>query len=109
MSLGTPTKAEYVPLGGSPIWVFALFIVNELPVVVANFWLGLEIAPGVLLGFAIYFMITEEFHWRIHLGEKLPVGFRRATAHHLAHHMRPNGRLNIFLPLWDKFLGSIRD
>ena len=53
------------------------------------------------MAFTIYFILTEELHWRIHLGESLPPGFDKARSYHLAHHTRPNARFNIFLPLWD--------
>jgi hypothetical protein len=108
MSVDTPTEAEHLNLGGSPLWVILLFVVNGLPVVVVDVLLGLGVAPGILVAFAAYFITTEEFHWRIHLGEWLPPGFRAARAYHLAHHVRPNARFNIFLPLWDVLLGSAR-
>ncbi len=50
--------------------------------------------------------LAEELHWRIHLGGWLPPGFHAARGHHLAHHARPNARFNIFLPLWDRMLGT---
>jgi hypothetical protein len=108
MSVDTPTEAEHLNLGGSPIWVMGLFAINCLPVMVADQVFKLGIAPGILVAFSVYFVTTEEFHWRIHLGEWLPPGFRGARAYHLEHHMRPNARFNIFLPLWDILLGSAR-
>jgi hypothetical protein len=104
-SVGMLTEAEHVNLGSSPIWVVALFAINGLPVVIADLLFGLRTAPV----FTFYFITVEEVHWRIHLGEWLPPGFRAATAYHLAHHMQPNGRFNIFLPLWDTLLGSMGD
>ena len=94
-------------LGSSPIWVVALFAINGLPVVIADLLFGLGIAPGIFVGFSSYFITVEEVHWRIHLGEWLPPGFRAARAYHLAHHAHPNARFNIFLPLWDTLLGSM--
>jgi len=108
MSVDTPTGAEHLNLGGSPIWVMGLFAINCLPVMVADQVFKLGIAPGILVAFSVYFVTTEEFHWRIHLGEWLPPGFGGARAYHLEHHMRPNARFNIFLPLWDILLGSAR-
>jgi len=108
MSVDTPTEAEHLNLGGSPIWVMGLFAINCLPVMVADQVFKLGIAPGILVAFSVYFVTTEEFHWRIHLGEWLPPGFGGARAYHLEHHMRPNARFNIFLPLWDILLGSAR-
>ena len=105
-SVGTLTEAEHVNLGSSPVWVVALFAINGLPVVSAEFGFRFGIAPGIFVGFAVYFVTVEEIHWRIHLGEWLPPGLRAARAHHLAHHMRPNARFNIFLPVWDLVFGS---
>jgi sterol desaturase/sphingolipid hydroxylase (fatty acid hydroxylase superfamily) len=78
-----------------------MFAINGVPVVILDALLGLRIASGMLVAFSVYFLTTEEFHWRIHLGESLPPGFRGARAYHLAHHARPDARFNIFLPLWD--------
>jgi Fatty acid hydroxylase superfamily len=100
-TVGTATEAEHVNLGGSPVWVVAMFAINGLPVVVLDALLGLRIAPGMLVAFSAYFLTTEEFHWRIHLGEPLPPGLQGTRAYHLAHHTRPDARFNIFLPLWD--------
>jgi hypothetical protein len=108
-SVGTPTEAEHVNLGSSPVWVVAIFAINGVPVVLADLLFGLRIAPGMLVAFAVYFLTTEEIHWRIHLGEWLPPGLHAARAHHFAHHARPNARFNIFLPLWDILLGSTGD
>ena len=95
-------------LGSSPIWVVALFAINGLPVVIADFLFRFGIAPGMLVAFAVYFITVEEIHWRIHLGERLPPVLGASRAHHLAHHARPDARFNIFLPLWDTLLGSSR-
>ena len=84
----------------TPLGLF-LFVVNSIPAAVADLVFRFLIAPGMLFAFTIYFIGTEEFHRRIHLGEWLPPGFRGARGHHLAHHARPNARFNIFLPLWD--------
>ena len=104
-SVGTLTEAEHVNLGSSPIWVVALFAINGLPVVIADFLFRLGIAPGIFVGFSVYFITVEEIHWRIHLGEWLPPVLGAARAYHLAHHARPDARFNIFLPVWDTLLG----
>jgi hypothetical protein len=106
-SVGTPTEAEHVNLGSSPIWVVGLFAINVIPVVAADLLFGWQIGPGILLAFAIYFVTVEEVHWRIHLLERLPPVLAASRAYHLAHHDRPDARFNIFLPLWDKLLGSM--
>jgi hypothetical protein len=107
-SVGTPTEAEHVNFGSSPIWVVALFVINGIPVMAADPLLGWRIAPGMLLAFAFYFITVEEMHWRIHLGEPLPPVLGASRAYHLAHHARPDARFNIFLPLWDALLGPVR-
>jgi len=105
--VGTPTEAEHVNFGSSPIWIVALFAINGIPVVAADLLFGMRIAPGVFLAFAIYFITVEEVHWRIHLLERLPAVLAASRAYHLAHHARPDARFNIFLPLWDTVLGSM--
>ena len=108
-SVGTPTEPDHVNFGSSPVWVVALFAINGLPMVAVNLLLRLGVAPGILLASAVYYIAVEEVHWRIHLGEWLPPGFRSAREYHLAHHMHPNARFNIFMPLWDALLGPARD
>jgi hypothetical protein len=100
-SVGAPNEAEHLNLGGSPFWVLVMFLVNGLPLTLLDYLLGLRIMPGMFLGFSLYFLTTEEVHWRIHLGGWLPSLLLPARAYHLAHHDRPNQRFNIFLPLWD--------
>jgi Fatty acid hydroxylase superfamily len=101
-SVGTPFEAEHVNLGGSPLWVVLLFVLNSAPVIAADLLLRLGAAPGILVGFAVYLILVEEVHWRIHVGGWLPPGLRAARAYHLAHHDRPDSRYNIFLPLFDR-------
>ena len=106
-SVGTPKEGEHVNFGSSPVWVVALFAINGLPIMAANFLLGLRIAPGMLVAYAVYYIVVEEIHWRIHLCEWLPPGLNAARAHHLAHHTHPKARFNIFLPVWDTLLGPV--
>src|ERR1700738_857356 len=58
-SVGTATEAEHVNLGGSPVWVVAMFAINGLPVVAVDLPLGLGMSPGMLLAFAVYFITVE--------------------------------------------------
>jgi fatty acid hydroxylase family protein len=103
---GTPEEPEHVTFGESPWWIVLLFVVNGIPVSVADWLLGLGIAPGMLLAFAAYFVAVEEIHWRIHLGERLPSFLEPARGYHLLHHDRPDGRYNVFFPLFDWLLGT---
>lgn len=100
-SVGTPLEPDHVNLGSSPFWVAILFAINEPLVLAFALPFHLGIAPGMFLGFVVYQIAVEEFHWRIHLGGWLPPGFGWARDYHLAHHDRPDGRFNIFLPLFD--------
>jgi Fatty acid hydroxylase superfamily len=108
MSVGTPTEGEQVNLGGKPIWVALLFVVNGAPVVLLDLILRLGVVQGIFLGFVVYLLAVEEIHWRIHMEEWLPPGLRFAKAHHLAHHERADERFNVFLPLFDSLFGSMR-
>ncbi len=67
----------------------------------------LGIVTGMLAAFAVYFVVLEELHWRIHLGEWLPGFLSPARVYHLAHHDRPDGRYNVFFPLFDWLLGTV--
>ena len=100
-TVGAPNEAENVNLGSAPAWVALLFVINGVPVILADLLLGFHSAPGVLAAFTFYFILTEEVHWRIHLGERLPAGLENTRHYHLSHHTRPNAKFNIFLPLWD--------
>ena len=106
--IGTPQQAEHVALITSPVNVVLLFVINGSPAFVVASLIGLRGAlSGVFLGWAVYLIATEEIHWRIHMNGWLPPGFRLARAYHMSHHARPNGRYNVFLPLFDFLLGSI--
>jgi len=106
-TLGTPYEPEHVTFGSSPFAVAVIFIVNGLPVVLLDRALQVRVAAGMLIGFAVYFIMTEEVHWRIHLGGCLPSWLSPAREYHLAHHDRPDARFNVFLPLFDLVLGNL--
>ncbi len=108
MSVGTLTEAEHVNLGGSPLWVVLLFVLNGVPVVIFDRLGGFGVAPAMFIAFAVYFLAVEEMHWRIHVGEWLPPGLRLAKSHHLAHHERSDERFNVFLPLSDWLFRSLK-
>jgi len=107
MSVGTPEEPEFLNLGRSPLSVALMFIVNSPVVALVSLLLGVRIAPGMLVGFTVYFLVTEEIHWRMHTHEWLPRFLKKATSFHLAHHDVPGSRFSIFLPIWDVILGPV--
>jgi Fatty acid hydroxylase superfamily len=108
LTTGGPEEPEHVTFGNSPIWVAMLFAVNGIPTVLADAWLRVGLAPGILTGFSLYLIAVEEIHWRIHLGGWLPPGLGWAREYHMAHHDIPEGRFNVFFPIFDFLLGNIR-
>lgn len=107
MSVGTAEEPEYLNLGRSPLSVALMFVVNSPAVLLLGLLLGLRIAPGMLVGFTLYFLMTEEIHWRMHTREWLPHFLDKARSFHLAHHDVPGSRFSIFLPIWDVILGPV--
>ena len=100
-SAGTPQEPRYVNFATSPWVVVLLFASNALPVFALEHLLHLGLAPGMLAGFTLYFVLYEEIHWRMHLGGWLPKWLRAARQHHMLHHGGFEGRYNVFLPLCD--------
>lgn len=105
---GKENEVEHLTFGESPLWVMLLFGTNGLPVALADLLASFSLAPGILLGFTAYFITVEEIHWRIHLGGWLPPVVRAARSYHLDHHDIPEGRYNVFCPLFDVLLGTLR-
>jgi hypothetical protein len=100
--IGTPEQAEYVALISSPLNVVLLFVVNGVSAFLLTSLIGLRgVLPGLFIGWAVYLIVTEEIHWRIHMDGWLPPGLVFARAYHMSHHARPNSRYNVFLPLFD--------
>jgi sterol desaturase/sphingolipid hydroxylase (fatty acid hydroxylase superfamily) len=105
-SVGRPNEPEHLPLGGSPKLVAMLFLVNGGIVVVADALLRIGLAAGVLVGFVVYMILSEDIHWRFHMGGWIPGFLRGARAHHLLHHDRPHGNYAVFFPLFDRIFGT---
>jgi len=59
---------------------------NGAPVIIADLLLRAGFALGVLVNFSLYFILTEEIHWRFHMGGCLPSWLSRVR--HMAHHDR---------------------
>ncbi len=105
--IDTPEQAEHVALITSPLNVILLFAINGVPALLLASRTGRwGILAGILIGWAVYLIATEEIHWRIHMNGWLPRGVRLARAYHMSHHARPNSRYNVFLPLFDFLFGS---
>lgn len=105
---GKEDEVEHLTFGESPLYVMLLFGTNGSPVALADLIWGFALAPGILLGFTVYFVAVEEIHWRIHRGGWLPPGLRAAVPYHLDHHDIPEGRYNVFFPLFDLLLGTAK-
>ncbi|HJT00883.1 MAG TPA: sterol desaturase family protein [Terriglobales bacterium] len=103
---GKENEVEHLTFGESPLYVAFLFGSNGSPVALADLIWRFPLAPGILLGFTAYFIAVEEIHWRIHLGGWLPPVLRAAIPYHLDHHDIPEGRYNVFFPLFDLLLGT---
>lgn len=107
--IGTPEQAEHVALISSPANVVLLFAINGVSAFLIASMIGRRgILAGIFIGWAVYLIATEEIHWRIHMNGWLPPGLRFARAYHMSHHARPNGRYNVFLPLFDFLFGNTR-
>ena len=111
-TVGLAEEALYVNFFGRPWIVVLVFAVNSLPFIAGEWLLQVGIAPGVLVGFVVYFLASEEIHWRFHVGgwpgqgrDRLAAWLNATRAHHLIHHGRNDGRFNVFLPLWDWLFG----
>ena len=61
---GTPGEPLYVNFAKNPLIVMLLFTVNALPIVVVEYALRAGFAPGMMIGFVVYFVLYEEIHWR---------------------------------------------
>ncbi len=106
--IGTPEQAEHVALITSPLNILLLFVINGVPAFLVASRVGLlGILSGVFMGWAVYLIVTEEVHWRIHMNGWLPPGLRFARAYHMSHHDIPNSRYNVFWPLFDLLFGSM--
>lgn len=108
LTTGAPDEPEHVTFGSSPLWVAILFWTNGIPTAIVDVLFHWGIAPGILTGYSLYLIIVEEIHWRIHLGGWLPPGLRWAREYHMAHHDIPDGRFNVFFPIFDLMFGNIR-
>lgn len=105
--IGTPDEAEYVALITSPLNIVLLFVINGVPAYLIGVLFGLQAAlSGVFIGWTLYLIICEEFHWRIHMNGSLPPGLELARAYHMSHHDIPTSRYNVFLPLFDLLFRS---
>ena len=103
---GGAEQVEHITFGRNPLNVVALFLGNGILLFLLEFFLKVQIAPGVLIGWAVYLIVLEEIHWRLHMETWLPPGLGFARAYHLSHHDTPNTRYNVFFPLFDFLFGD---
>jgi hypothetical protein len=106
-TLGRPEEPEHITFGSSPLYLLLLFATNGALALAIGWLIGIAVAPGILCGFSIYFVMVEEIHWRIHMGEWLPLLLEPVRDYHMAHHDIPGGRFNVFLPVFDYLFGNI--
>ncbi len=70
-----------------------------------------EIALGVFLAFAGYYMAYEYMHWCMHLPKARRVErswiFYRLNGHHLLHHRYMHKNYNVVMPFADLCLGTL--
>lgn len=100
---GAEDEPLYVNFARSPWVVVLLIAANALPVAAVEWLWRPGVAAGALAAFAVYFVIFEELHWRIHRGG-LPRWLEFSRRHHFAHHAGAPGRFNVWLPLSDWLL-----
>ncbi|MFB3921240.1 MAG: sterol desaturase family protein [Terriglobia bacterium] len=100
-----PDESLYVNFARSPWIVMLLFGGNALPVLAAEWLMRLGFAAAMIVAFVPYFIVVEEVHWRIHMGG-LPGWLEFARRHHLRHHARGDAGFNVYLPLFDRLLGT---
>jgi hypothetical protein len=105
-TLSSPDMARYVNFSRNPWGVVALFIANAAPFLLLQWHYRNGWTAGVFLGFAVYYVLFEEIHWRMHMGGWLPKWLRPAARHHLLHHAQESERFNVFLPIFDWLIGQ---
>jgi hypothetical protein len=101
---GAANEARYVNFATSPWVVVLVFLLNAPAAVAVESLFHAGLAPGMLAGFTLYYVLYEEIHWRIHFGGWLPPWMRFSRRHHMLHHGGFEGRYNVFLPIFDWLL-----
>lgn len=102
-SIGRPNEPLYVNLAGRPLLVIGMFVLNIWPFLLLDHFLRVSLSPGVLISFAAYFILSEEIHWRYHMGGT-PRWLERARDRHMQHHDIPTTDFAIFWSLFDVLL-----
>ena len=100
-TLNSPEVARYVNFSSNPWGVVALFVANATPFLLLQWYFRDGWTAGVFVGFAVYYVLFEEIHWRMHMGGWLAKWLRPAARHHLLHHAKETERFNVFLPVFD--------
>jgi len=107
-TLGKPDEPENITFGSSPLYLALLFVTNGGLALGICWLLRSHASPGILTGFSFYLILVEEIHWRIHMGEWLPTIMEPVREYHMAHHDIPDGRFNVFFPVFDYIFGNMR-
>jgi hypothetical protein len=101
-----PDEARYVNFARTPWAVVTLFMVNAIPVGLAEWVFRVGWACGMFIIFTLYYIAFEEIHWRTHVSGWLPPWLHFAVRHHLLHHAGAEERFNVFLPVFDWLFGT---
>lgn len=94
-------------------YAFPLILLGHLPVFAVAQWLtGLPMVVGGLVGCTLYFAGYEYTHYLMHVPcnhrvERSPL-FRFTREHHRLHHLHMRCNYNVFIPLFDALLGTLR-
>ena len=96
-----PSNPQHITMT-SGFWA-TIFLSNVLLFAVLDRLFQLRILTGVAVSFLTYLVAGIEIHKRTHDGRWVPPACR---SHHLLHHVRPHKNFNIFLPIFDRLLGT---
>src|SRR5579864_150859 len=107
-TLNAPEAARYVNFSSNPLGVVALFLANSIPFLALQWIFKNRWTAGLFVAFTLYYIAFEEIHWRTHMGGRLPKRLRFAARHHLLHHALETGEYNVFLPICDWLVGTVR-
>ncbi|HEU4753154.1 MAG TPA: sterol desaturase family protein [Armatimonadota bacterium] len=105
-----PDHAEGITLRW---YAFPLLLLGHLPIFAAFQWLtGVPTFWGAVLGCVVYFAGYEYTHYVMHVPRNRRMErwrwFRYIREHHRLHHQHMRCNYNVFVPLADACLGTLR-